>query len=357
MKIITSVLILLLSSQFISGQSAVKKIDSICQSISNKNPEIGISIGFVENGKEYFFNYGKISRESNLKADQNTIYEIGSITKFFTANLIVQANNEGKLKIDDFIDDYLPKEYVLSKEIKGKLKISDLASHQSGLPDLDIKKQMELNPKQPLDIGKEAIHSLINENTKLIDYGNYRYSNINFILMGIILEKAYGKDFETLLKEKILVPVKMENTLTTSFDVKNKVTGYDYKGVQQDFFNWNSFVAPAGLLKSNTSDLTKFLKTLLSNKGEISKATILAENTFYKNTQREIGLGLQMERTDKDVYFYKTGNTMACASILAYDKKSNWGIVILLNHNNSGLIADFININYDEVLKKKSFSK
>ncbi|KUJ60995.1 serine hydrolase [Flavobacteriaceae bacterium CRH] len=307
-------------------------------------------------GKSIFFNYGKISRESKQEVNENTIYEIGSVTKFLTANLIVQANNEGKLKIDDFIDNYLPKEYVLSKEIKDKLKISDLASHQSGLPDLDIKKQMELNPKQPLNISKETIYSLINENTKLIDYGNYRYSNINFILMGIILEKVYGKDFKTILKEKILVPVKMENTLTTSFDVKNKVTGYDFKGVQQDFFDWNSLVAPAGLVKSNASDLTKFLKTLLSNKGEISKATTLAENTFYKNTQREIGLGLQMERTENDVYFYKTGNTMACASILAYDKKSNWGIVILLNHNDSGLIADFININYDEVLKKKSLS-
>jgi CubicO group peptidase (beta-lactamase class C family) len=354
MKIITSLLILFTTIQFVHGQSTAKKIDSICRAISNKNPQVGISIGLLDNGKEYFFNYGTISRKNKLAVDQNTIYEVGSVTKLLTANLIIQASNEGKLKIDDFIDDYLPKEYVLSKEIKGKLKISDLASHQSGLPDLDFKKLTELNPKQPLDIDKQTIYSIINENTHLIDYGNYRYSNINFILLGVILEKVYAKDFDTLLKEKIFLPSKMENTLTTSFNVKNKVVGYDFKGVEQDFFVWNSLVAPGGLLKSSTSDMTKFLKVLLSNKGEISKASIIAENTFYKNTEREIGLGQQMERNGEDVFFYKTGNTMGCAAILAYDKKFNWGMIILLNHNSSNLMGELINTNYEQVLKKNT---
>jgi len=353
MKYIKIVLFLLLTIQFIQGQATAKKIDSICKTIAAKNPEVGISIGLLDNGKEYFFNYGTISKESKTAVDQNTVYEIGSVTKLFTGNLIAQAQNEGKLKLDDFIDDYLPKEYVLSKEVKSKIKISDLASHQSGLPDLDFKKLIELNPKQPLDIGKETILAIFNEKTTLIDYGNYRYSNMSFILMGMILEKVYNKDYESIVKEKIFSPLKMQNTLTADFNVKNKAVGHDYKGVQQDFFNWNTLVAPAGLLKSNTSDLTKLLKALLSNKGQIANAARIAENTYYKNTLREIGVGLQMERTEKDVYFYKTGNTMACSSILAYNPKTNWGMIILLNHNNSGIIGDLINTNYEAVLSKK----
>ncbi len=354
MKITTSILILLLTSQITFGQSSAKKIDSIFRSISAKNPEIAMSIGFVENGNASFFNYGKISKESPQAVNENTIYEIGSITKLLTGNLIAQAHNEGKLKIDDFIDDYLPKEYILSNEIKGKIKISDLASHQSGLPNFDFKKLMEINPKQPLDITKESVHDLINANTKLIDYGSYRYSNISYTLMGMILEKVYAKSFEEVLKEKMLLPLKMENTLTSNFNVKNKVTGYEFNGSPQDFFNWNSLIAPAGLVKSNTSDLTKLLKTILSNKGEISKATAITEMTFFKNTEREIGFGQQMERMADDVYFYKTGNTMGCATILAYDKKSNWGMVILLNHNNSRLIGELMDTNYEYVLKKKA---
>ncbi len=353
MKKIIIILFLLTMSQLVFGQSRAKKIDSISRTIHIKNPEIAISIGFIDCGKEYFFNYGRISRESEEQVDENTIYEIGSITKLFTANLIAQAHNEEKLKIDDFIDDYLPKEYILSKKIKNKLKISDLASHQSGLSDFDFKKLMELKPKQPLDISKETIHSIINHKTELLDYGNYRYSNISYVLMGIILEKIYHKEFDILLKEKILSPTQMTNTLTKDFNVKKRVLGYDIKDTKQEYFVWNSLSAPAGLLKSNTSDMIKFLKTLLSDKGKISKATAITERTFYKNTKREVGFGQQIERNGSDTFFYKTGDTFSCSSILAYNKETNWGIVILINQHNSDLIRELINTNYEQVLRKK----
>lgn len=350
MKITISVLILLISNQLAFGQSREKKIDSICQAIHNKNPEVAISIGFIDNEKKYFFNYGKISRKSDLKVDKNTVYEIGSITKLLTANLIIQAQKEGKLNINDFIDKHLPKEYILSEDIQGKLKISDLASHQSGLPDFDFNKLIESNPKQPLNINKEVIHSIINNNTKLSDYGNYRYSNISYVLMGIILENIYSKSFDNLVRKKILVPSNMNNTLTTDFNVKNKVVGHDINGVQQDYFVWNSLFASAGLLKSNTSDMSKLLKVLLTNKGSTGKATSETEKTFYKNTQTEIGFGQEIERNRNDTFFYKAGDTFSCSSIFAYNKKSNWGIVIMINHKNSDLVRELINTIYKHAL-------
>ncbi|MDW5289782.1 serine hydrolase domain-containing protein [Formosa sp. PL04] len=100
----------------------------------------------------------------------------------------------------------------------------------------------------------------------------YRYSNINFILLGLILETVYNKGFNTIITENILVPANMEQTLTTDFNVENKVTGSDSNGVAQKFFNWNTLVAPAGLLKSNTADMIKFLNILLSNAGDIAEA-------------------------------------------------------------------------------------
>ncbi len=167
----------------------------------------------------------------------------------------------------------------------------------------------------------------------------------------MILENIYKKNFDTLVKEKILIPNQMKHSLTTDFNIKNKVTGYDINGVEQEYFDWNSLSAPAGLLKSNTSDITKLLKSLLSNVGQVSKATAITERTFYKNTQREVGLGQQIERNGADTFFYKTGDTFSCSSIIAYDKKSDWGIIILINQHNSDLIRDLINTNYKEVLR------
>ena len=144
-KIIVFSLILAMS-QFTYGQSRASKIDSISRTIANKNPDIGISIGFIDHDKTHFFNYGKIGRTSEVDIDKETIFEIGSVTKVLTANLMAQAQKEDKIKITDFIEDHLPGEYNLPKNLKDKIQISDLASHQSGLPDFDFKKILELNP-------------------------------------------------------------------------------------------------------------------------------------------------------------------------------------------------------------------
>lgn len=169
--------------------------------------------------------------------------------------------------------------------------------------------------------------------------------------MGIMLENIYSKSFDKLLREKILIPSKMNNTLTTDFNVKNKVAGHAINGVQQDYFVWNSLFAPAGLLKSNTSDMSKLLKILLTNKGDIGKATSITEQTFYKNTQKEIGFGQEIERNGNDTFFYKAGDTFSCSSIFAYNKKSNWGIVIMINYKNSDLIRELINTIYERALR------
>lgn len=85
--------------------------------------------------------------------------------------------------------------------------------------------------------------------------------------------------------------------------------------------------------------MMKFIKVLMSNNSQIAAATNLTERTFYKNTRREIDLGQEMERNNEDIFSSKTGNTFARCSILIYNKKFNWGIVILMNQHNSDLIG------------------
>jgi len=210
---------------------------------------------------------------------------------------------------------------------------------------------MKSTPKQPLAITDRILHDILNDSTSLIDYGNYRYSNISYTILGLILEKVYNKDFDQILQEKIVKPAKLKNTLTKLYHVENRVTGYDIEEKKQDYFIWNHLTAPAGLLKSNTKDMVKFIKVLISGKNQIAAATKLTERTFYKNTRREIGLGQEMARDNEDLFFYKTGDTFACSSILTYDKKFEWGMVILVNQHNSDLIRDLINTNYEAVLK------
>ena len=342
---------LLFISQISFGQDYSKKIDSVIQANYAKNPDVGISLGFIHNNEEFYTSYGKLSKESTVNIDENSIFEIASITKILTANMIAQASLENKLKLDDYIDNYLPKQYILHKNLQNKIRISDLASHQSGLPDIDFMKLIEINSQQPVSsVTAESLAKMINDCTDLIDYGKYRYSTISYTLMGQILEKVYGKSYDSIIREKILNPAKMNGTLTKNFDVKNRTTGYNPEGGTQEFFNWN-VTAPAGLIKSNASDMVKYLKAILSKGNPISNAELLAEKIYYKDAKREMGLGLNINTENGETIYLKSGDSMGQSSIICYSRAKNWGIIILLNKRDSKMRQNLLNVIHENILK------
>lgn len=342
---------LLLLSTFSFGQNITKKIDSIIKDNYQKNPNVGISVGFIQNNQDYYTAYGKLNAESKNEINKNSIFEIASITKILTSNLIAQAVIENKIKVDDYIDSLLPKEYVLQKNLQNKIKISDLASHQSGLPDVDFAKLIELNPQQPVsNVTEKTLTDIINNCSELKDYGKYRYSTIGYTLLGQILEKVYGKSFDEIIREKIIVPLKMKNTLTQDFNVKNITTAHNPEGGIQEFFKWN-VTAPSGLIKSNAVDMVIYLKAILNSNTKVGKAAMLTEKIFYKAGERELGLGVNIMTDDKNTIYMKSGDSMGQSSIICYDRAKNWGIIILLDQRNSKMRQTLLNVIYETLLK------
>lgn len=342
---------LLFISQISFGQDFSKKIDSIIKASSEKNPDVGISVGFISENQEFYTSYGKLSKECTVDVDEHSIFEIASITKILTGNMIAQAAIEKKLKLEDYVDSYLPKQYVLQKNLQNKVKISDLASHQAGLPDIDFQKLIAADPQQPINsVTEQTLATMINNSTDLIDYGKYRYSTVNMTLLGQILEKIYGKSYDAIISEKILKLAKMSETLTKKFDVKNRTTGYNAEGGIQEFFLWN-VTAPSGLVKSNVSDMVKYLKILLMKGNQISDAALLMEKVYYKDEKREMGLGLNISNDDGAMIFAKSGDSMGQSSIICYSRVKNWGIIILLNKRDSKLRQTMLNDIYENVLK------
>lgn len=342
---------LLLICNFSFGQDTFKKIDSIIKDNQQNNPNVGISVGFIQNDEKQYTAYGKLSKESQVDINEKSLFEIASITKILTSNLIAQAVLEHKIKLDDYIDNYLPKGYVLHENLKNKIKISDLASHQSGLPDIDFGKLIELNPQQPVsNVTENSLTTIVNNCTQLIDYGKYRYSTIGYTLLGQILETVYNKSYDEIIAAKIIAPLKLKTTFTKDFNVKNRTVGHNPEGGTQEFFNWN-VTAPAGLVKSNAFDMIIYLKAVLNKETKIGKAAILTEKIFYKDEKREMGLGLNISTDDGDTIYLKSGDSMGESSIICYNRTKNWGIIILLNQRNSKLRQDMLNNIYDTILK------
>ena len=336
-KTLQLLITLLLMANFSFSQDVYQKIDSLIKDAHSKNPKISFSVGFVKNNTEFYTSYGNLDRENTIKVNKNSLFEIASITKILTANLIAKAQLEGKLSVTDFIDAYLPNAYQLHKNLHQKIKISDLASHQSGLPDIDFRALIMANSQQPIDaVNQEILSEIINNCSALIDFGNYRYSTIGYVLLGQILETVYKKTYPEILNEHLKQPLKLTSMYSTDFNVDNKVQGYNAEGGTQELFNWN-ITGSAGLVKSNTLDMVTYLKNVLNQNSSLGKAALLCEKVQYNKDERLLGLGLNILEDEKNTVFLKTGDVLGQSSIMPYDRENNWGIVFFLNQRNHPL--------------------
>ncbi|WP_394749818.1 serine hydrolase domain-containing protein [Spongiimicrobium salis] len=331
----------------LSAQSPKEKIQALLDEIQKEHPETGISIGIRYEDKITYHHRGNLERNGAVPIDEYSVFEIASITKLLTGNLIAQAIQEEKIKATDYMDAYLPAGFQLQKGIQKKIRITDLASHQSGLPDIDFPKLIAQNPQQPIQsITKDTIYKIINDCNRLKDYGSYRYSTVGFVLLGQILEQLYGKSYEAIVKENIIVPLQLKRTLTKDFQVKNITHGYNLEGGEQELFHWN-IVAPAGLIKSSAADMMTYLNAISTSNGTFREAAILAEKKYYQDENIIIGLGLNILEDSSHTIYAKTGDSLGQSSVMAYDGKGKWAVVILLNQHNSKLRSDLFNAIYE----------
>lgn len=333
------------------SQKPNHEIDQLLEKVAKENPSLGLSFGFIKNGKQYFFQSGKISREADANnVDSATVFEIASITKALTANLIGQAVLENRLKLNDYIDTYLPKQYQFKATLRNKITISDLASHQSGLPDIDFRALIASDSQQPTDgVTKEVLIEIVNHADTLVDYGSYRYSTLGIVLLGHILEEIYQKPYDEIFDQKIIQPLSLQRTFLKNFETVNIAQSYNMDGGSQELFNWGA-VAPAGLVKSSAQDMLLYLNEVLNAEIVIGKAALLQEQTYFADQNMEIGLGQNIIRDEEHVVYAKTGDTLGQSSVMAYNRSEKWGLVIFMNQNNGRLRTQLFNQIY-EILK------
>ncbi len=215
-KTLALVLLAVLAFQVsVSAQDKATKIDQLV-SRYNKYGQFNGSVLVADNGKViYKKGFGLANMEWNIPNQPDTKFRLGSITKQFTATLILQLVEQGKVKLDGKLTDYLP-DY--RKDTGDKVTIHNLLSHTSGIPSYTslpgFMTNVSRNP-YPVDdfIKKYASGDLEFEpGTKFV------YDNSGYFLLGAIIEKVTGKPYEQVLRENIFDPLGMKNT------------GYDHWG-------------------------------------------------------------------------------------------------------------------------------
>ncbi|TCN53961.1 tetratricopeptide repeat protein [Flavobacterium circumlabens] len=249
------------------AQDKAKQIDQL-MSLYNTYGQLNGSVLVSEHGKVIFKKgYGLANMEWNIPNQPNTKFRLGSISKQFTALLIVKLAEEGKLKLDVPITTYLS-DYP--KATGDKITIHHLLTHTSGIPNYtsfpNFFKDQSRNPFTPADFVK----TFQNLPLEFTPGEKFNYSNSGYFLLGYIVEKITGKSYEQYLQETILTPLKMTNTGYDHSDIilKNRAAGYEKRGKTITNASYIDMSIPyaAGSLYSTVEDLYLWDQALYKNK-------------------------------------------------------------------------------------------
>ena len=209
-KLILCAAILLVVSQSVAlAQDNAAKIKQVLE-LAHKYRQFNGTALVAENGKVIYKGaFGMANMEWNIPNTPETKFRLGSITKQFTAVLTLQLVEQGKLKLDGKISDYLP-DY--RKDIGDKVTIHHLLTHTSGIPSYTGQpgffENVSRNPYKVSDF----VAKYASGNLEFDPGSKYAYNNSGYFLLGAIIERVTGKTYEQVLQENIFNPIGMKNT-------------------------------------------------------------------------------------------------------------------------------------------------
>jgi CubicO group peptidase (beta-lactamase class C family) len=311
-----------------------KKVDSVARGYIQKANTVGLSIGILKNGVVHTYNYGETTEGNGQMPDANSIYEIGSITKTFTATLLAYYADEGKVNLNDPITKYLPDSVITNKELQG-ITLKMLSNHTSGLPRLPDNFQFHSSdPYDPYkDYNKQHLFDYL-KTCKLISKPGevYAYSNLAVGLLGTILEQVSGKPFENMVEEIICAPLGMQNTIQhLSLAQKQRfVTVYNEDGEMTSPWSFNT-LAPCGALRSTVNDLLLYIKAnIVKSNTKLSNALVLTHQITF-NKDAKLGLAWHTIVVNGVEYYFHDGGTYGSSSFLAFNIEKDVAVVVLSN--------------------------
>ncbi len=313
-------------------------VDSVARGYAKNGNAHSLAVAVIHQNKINTFFYGETAPGNSKLPDANTVFEIGSVTKTFTATLLAEIVNKGIISLDDSIAKFLPDTVAQNPDIQ-KITFKMLANHTSGLPRMasnwnTIPKFDNSDPYAAYD--KNALFSFLkNFKTEKEAGTEYEYSNIGFGLLAELLSTISKKPYMQMIKESILTPLEMSAT-SDKLNTKeqNFAAPFNEDGEQVQFWNFQALTG-AGALKSTLNDLLRYtIAQLTYPETDVQKAMNLTKQfTFYiPSTNSDIGLAWHMNMLDGVIYYSHTGATAGSNTFVGFvpDDKS---VVIMLSNS------------------------
>src|SRR4029077_6821221 len=305
---------------------SIQRLDEVASSFTKDDAFMGAVL--VANGPTTLLDkgYGKAVVEWNIPNSPDVKFRIGSMTKQFTAALVLLAQEEGKLSVDDPVRKYLPDAPAAWK----KITIGDLLHHTSGIPNFIFDKRY-FEWRMVSRTASEEVSLFKDKPLNFSPGTQWEYSNSNYTLLGMILEKVTGRRYGDLLRERILAPLGMKDSGLDDDDLilPERAEGYQPgpKGLVPVRSLSMSVGWATGSMYSTTADLLRWERALFG--GKVLSASSLKQMTTPG--KGNYGDGVFVSRKDDLEVVEHGGSIDGFNSYMIYAPARNIAIIVLSN--------------------------
>lgn len=325
-------------SQDKAEDAFVKKIDTEVQKMMKEGDIPGLSLIVIRGNQRMVRSYGFMNLEHKKRVTPNTLFELGSCSKAFTALGVLNLEKQKQIKLDNYVSDYIP---WLKFQYKGRpvqITIRQLLHHTSGIPWNTISKIPVSDKDDALD---QTVRKLIGQELSSRPGRQYEYATINYDVLALIIQRVTGTSFEEYIEKHVFQQLNLHHTsFSKPVNPAQMATGYKI-----GFFDAREFDAPvykgnnaAGYVISNANDMETWLRFQMGQTGSdlygLAAATHQRDETVPLHDMSAYAMGWEVSlKGDNEIYH--GGVNPNYSSYVAFRPKQHLGVAVLTNSNSS----------------------
>jgi CubicO group peptidase (beta-lactamase class C family) len=318
--------------------------DLLAHWVDHRHKSVGAVAGVMVGDECTVVGHGRLSTTDPRQPDGDTVFEIGSVTKVFTSTILADLVSRGELALGTPVQNLLDGDVLVPARDGARITLEHLATHSSGLPRMPDNFDPADDGNPYADYTEERLYAFLSSHELVRGVGEaVEYSNLGYGLMGHALAQGTGRDYETLVAQRILAPLNMPDTaitLTPSLQ-ERLATGHDDS--LDPVANWDfAALSGAGSLRSTVNDLLRFLEANLEPESSPLREAVRAAHTQRADMPEPntgIGLGWIVHDGKHGRILWHNGGTGGYSSFIGFDPESRVGVVVL---SNAAALVDYL---------------
>ncbi|GAA5506202.1 serine hydrolase domain-containing protein [Novipirellula caenicola] len=316
-----------------SAERLGQRVRKLAQTYIQSQRMVGLSIAVIDGDESATIHLGRTSEIGPPPNDQ-TLYEIGSISKVFTGILLADAVNRGEIRLDQDASELLPAGVTMPRWQDRPITVLEIATHRSGLPRL-ADNMPSLHTANPYsDYTSALAHEFLSSHSLRRAPGDkYEYSNLAFGLLGHWIGRKAGKDYDELLQQRLTNPLGMPDTRVVLNPAQTAKLATPYDAQKQPTSNWDFADMPgAGGIRSSIVDMLQFAQVHLQTpQNKIGAAIELAWQKHHVGKNGESSMGLGWHVIGDGTTRVHSGQTGGYHSIILINRETQSAVVVLTN--------------------------